>query len=463
MSASTTQMVPENQRHLIAHWDNLTNVQQESLGNQLRSVDFELMAKLFAGEDKTVDWSALAARAEAPAAFRLGSKENSFSEAQAIEVGRDALRQGKLGVILVAGGQGSRLGFEHPKGMYPVGPISERTLFQMHIEQLCAIARRYGVSIPLYLMTSPATHQETIEFLEANNRFGLPAADLKVFCQGTMPAVDAKTGELLLAAADELFKSPDGHGGTLAALEKEGCLADMDQRGIEHLYYFQVDNPLVEICDSELTGYHLLSNSELTTQVVAKQNPMDKVGNVVTVDGGMMILEYSDLPEEHADRRDENGDPIFWAGNIAVHLFSKDFLWRAVKDSDSLPFHRASKKVAYIDASGSKVTPTEPNAIKFEKFIFDLMPLAKNPIVVEAEEASIFAPLKNASGAPRDTPEWVRDAIVAKHKTMLEAAGATLKAGAKVEVNPLFAVDVDELKEKITDTLFISEDQYFEA
>ena len=173
----------------------------------------------------------------------------------------------------------------------------------------------------------------------------MPAADVKVFCQGTMPAVDATTGELLLAGPGQLFLSPDGHGGTLKALAKEGCLADIASRGIEHLYYFQVDNPLVDICDPELVGYHLLSKSELSTQVVAKSDPMDKVGNVATVDGGMMIIEYSDLPAEHAGRTDADGKPIFWAGNIAVHVFATDFLNRMSSESDSLPFHRASKKV----------------------------------------------------------------------------------------------------------------------
>ena len=235
MSASTMVSVPENQQHLTAHWDSLNETQRDQLARQLQNVDFDLMAQLFAGEDKTIDWEDVAAKAEAPAAFRLDRSENKFSQEQAIEAGSQALSQGKVGVILVAGGQGSRLGFDHPKGMYPVGPVSERTLFQMHIEQLRAVSNKFGVSIPLYLMTSPATHAETIEFLEANDRFGLPKSDLKVFCQGTMPAVDAKTGELLLAAPDQLFLSPDGHGGTLTALDKEGCLADMESRGIEHV------------------------------------------------------------------------------------------------------------------------------------------------------------------------------------------------------------------------------------
>ena len=455
--------VPTDQQHLLAHWDQLSAAEQQELASQLESVDYALMAKLFAGEDKTVDWSALASQATAPDAFRLNDDNNRFSKEQAVAAGREALAAGKVGVILVAGGQGSRLGFDLPKSMYPIGPLSNRTLLQIHIEKIRAVAKRYQVSVPLYLMTSPATHQATVEFLRENDRFGFPESDLHVFCQGMMPAVDAKTGELLLAEKGKLFQSPDGHGGTLLALEKSGCVADIAQRGVEHLFYFQVDNPLVEICDPELIGYHVLSNSELTTQVVAKQDPMEKVGNVATVDGKMMIIEYSDLPESQADRRGEDGNPVFWAGNIAVHVFGSDFVSRSATDSESLPFHRASKKVPFVNADGEQVTPTEPNAIKFEKFIFDLLPLAQNPIVVEAEERLVFAPLKNASGAPKDTPEYVRDAIVAKHAGMLEAAGVTVKPGVQVEINPLFAMDADELKTKVADSLLIETDQYFEA
>lgn len=454
--------VPAKQNHLLAFWDELTAEQQSSLSQQIDEVDFELMDQLFAGEDKTVDWSDLASRASAPAAFRLNGSANRFSPDQAKEAGSKALANGEVGVILVAGGQGSRLGFDLPKSMYKIGPLSDRTLLQIHVEKIRAIANRHGVSIPLYLMTSPATHEATVRFVEENNRFGMAESDLQIFCQGMMPAVDSTTGELLLAGKDRLFKSPDGHGGTLPALEKSGSIEDIKRRGIKHLFYFQVDNPLVEICEAELIGYHVLSNSELTTQVIAKRDPMEKVGNVATVDDQMMIIEYSDLPESQADRRDENGAPVFWAGNIAVHVFATPFVERTAGDGKSLPYHRASKKVPFINADGELVTPDTPNATKFEKFIFDLMPLAKNPIVVEAEEQWVFAPLKNASGAPKDTPEYVRDAIVAKHTRMLEAAGATVKPGVRVEINPLFAIDSEELKDKITDSLFISADQYFE-
>ncbi len=460
---SDVSQVPAEQQHLLSHWDSLDEQARTQLSSQIENIDFELMSQLFSGKEKATDWAELASRAEPPAAFRLNSDNNRFSVEQAIAAGEEALEAGQLGAIVVAGGQGSRLGFEHPKGMYEIGPISNRTLFQFHIEQIQAIARRYSVSIPLYLMTSPATHQETVDFLQANNRFGLPEADLHIFCQGTMPAVDAKSGKLLLQEPNKIFESPNGHGGTLAALVDNGCLDDMKSRGITELFYFQVDNPIVEICQPELLGYHLLSQSEMTTQVVGKEDPMEKVGNIVAIDGKMTVIEYSDLPADQADRRDADNNPVFWAGNLAVHVFSTEFLRRASVDASALPFHRAHKKVAFVDETGNTVSPNEPNAIKFEKFIFDLMPAAKNPIAVEADASLVFAPLKNASGAPKDTPESTRAAISAKHRKMLEEAGATVKSDVQVEISPLFALDATELKEKITDSLFVSNDHYFEG
>ena len=319
------------------------------------------------------------------------SAENRFSLAEARSRGREALAAGHLGVILVAGGQGTRLGFDHPKGMFPIGPVSGRTLFQIHIDKILATAQRHGVRIPLYLMTSPATHEETLHFLAAHDRFGMAAEDLRVFCQGTMPAVDAATGQVLLEAPDRLAVSPNGHGGMLAAFAESGAMADAQDRGIRQLFYFQVDNPLVDIAGAEFIGYHILSEAEMTSQVIAKRDPLEKVGNVVDVDGRLMVIEYSDLPDDIARKTNPDGSLAIWAGSIAVHVFDLDFLRRAKDQADSLPYHFAYKKVACIDAAGRRVEPAKANAIKFERFIFDLMPSARNAIVVEVDPASAFA------------------------------------------------------------------------
>jgi UDP-N-acetylglucosamine/UDP-N-acetylgalactosamine diphosphorylase len=312
-------------------------------------------------------------------------------------------------------------------------------------------------------MTSPATDSETVGFLRQHRYFGLPERDVHIFCQGTMPAVDAASGKLLLAEKGRLFLSPDGHGGMLAALQKTGALADLRSGGLKQIYYFQVDNPLAIVCDPELIGGHLLSQAEVSTQVVAKRTPRDNVGNVVSIDGQVRILEYSDLnplPDEIVLRKQPDGSPVFWAGNIAVHVFDVAFLERMAASDTSLPFHIARKKVPTIDDHGRPIEPDQPNAKKFERFIFDLLPSAERSIVVEVDEQRTFAPLKNASGADRDSPETVRAQMIDLHTGWLRQAGAEIDEGVAVEISPLLALDADELSGKIATGTRISEATY---
>ena len=456
-----TVLAPYGQEHLLTFWDELADDRRKSLAGQIRAIDFELIDRLYRHRADRGDVCELADQAGPPPAFRLETAGNRFTPAEARERGRKAVAAGQLGVILVAGGQGTRLGFDHPKGMFSVGPVSGHSLFQIHVQKILAVARRYGVRIPLYLMTSPATHDETIEFFAQHDRFGLPEEDLKIFCQGTMPAVDAATGKVLLERPDRVATSPDGHGGMLAALVGSGSLEDVNRRGISHLFYLQVDNPMVDVCDLEFLGYHLLCSSEMSTQVVAKRDPLERVGNVVQVDGELMVIEYSDLPDDAARRRNSDGSLAIWAGSIAVHIIDAALLKRMAETADALPFHVANKKVAHVDPAGKRHQPQQPNAIKFERFIFDLIPSAANAIVVEVDPAEGFAPLKNASGAETDTPETVKAAISARHRRWLDEAGAEVADGVDVEICPLLALDAEELAEKIPPGKRITEPTYF--
>lgn len=450
---------PFKQTHVLGFWDELNETEKAGLAEQIEGLDLELIQKLFSESTSSSKWEELAAKADVPPAITLDDFADKASYDEAYELGCAALKSGKLGMILVAGGQGSRLGFNHPKGMFPIGPVSNRTLYQMHFEQVLARSKQFGVSIPFYVMTSPPTHEETTKFLTENDFFGFPAKDVKIFCQGVMPAVD-QNGKLLLETKSKIFVSPDGHGGTLGALEKSGCLADSTSRGVEHLFYGQVDNPLIQICDPALVGYHLKSGSEMTSQVVRKNEPTQKVGNVVSIDGKVQIIEYSDLPKEYAEQTNENGSLKLWAGSIAVHIFSLNFLKAAVTQADSLPFHRAKKSVAFINELGSRLNPSQPNAIKFEKFIFDLLPSAKNAIVCEVDPADGFCAVKNAAPAASETPEHVRAAISDLHSRWLTLAGATVQEGTLVEINPLYATDVKTLAEKLESGTEISKPTY---
>lgn len=434
------------QAHLLRFESQLTADQLEQFRQQLAQIDFAQLQRLIDNQDKTVDWSELARRAVPPPAVRLDRQHPDFSAHAAGEAGRQALADGRVGLILVAGGQGTRLGFDQPKALFPIGPISQRTLIQMHCDRLLAISRRYQVSIPLFVMTSPATDAATRAYFEQHDRCGIAEEDLIIFCQGSMPAVDAASGKILMASTSSLALSPDGHGGLVAALDRHGCLEQAKQRGIDLFTYAQVDNPLAELCDAELIGYHLLSRSQLTTQVVKKRFAKEKVGNVVSVDGKVQIIEYSDLPDTAAEQYDAAGELKLWAGNIAVHVFDRTFLESVVASADGLPFHRASKVVPHVDEAGVLVEPQSANAIKFERFVFDLLPLAERAFVVEGDPSQVFAPVKNANGATVDTPDTAQTALLNLHRAWLRNAGAHVPDSLRVEIHPHWALDADDAK-----------------
>ena len=447
--------------HLLGFWNQLQADEQRELASQIQSIDFRELADLFTGVEKAVDWVELSRRALPPTAIRLQEPNPLFSRKEAVECGDQAIRDGKIGMILVAGGQGTRLGFDQPKGMFRIGPVSNRSLFAMHADSLRGAMRRYGISIPMYVMTSPATDVPTRDFFESHHRLGLRLDELVVFCQGTMPALDVSTGKILMESASRIALSPDGHGGIVSALDRQGILKSATERGIEHFFYAQVDNPLVRACDPALIGYHLLSRSQMTTQVVQKRFGKEKVGNVVSIDGRTHIIEYSDLPDEAAGRTGPDGQLSLWAGNIAVHVLDLAFLAASAQNASGLPFHRAIKQVPFLKDDGTIKKPAKPNAIKFERFVFDLLPMAERTMVVEGDAAEVFAPVKNAEGAPTDTAATTRSAIVAQHKRWLESAGVTVGPNAQVEINPNWALDADEVRMKIQKPSGILIDTYF--
>ena len=363
--------------------------------------------------------------------------------------GIEAYERGEIAFLIVAGGQGTRLGFDHPKGMFEVGPVSKRTLFQIHAEKVLALSRRFGREFPLLIMTSPATHDETVAFFAKHTRFGLPESAVVFFQQGTMPALDLATGKLLLEEPGQLFLGPNGHGGTLTGLADHGLLDDLGRRGVRTIYYFQVDNPLVNLADYVFVGRHLAERAEVSSKVVAKQFPTEKLGNLALIDGRCGIIEYSDLPEELARATDEQGRPKLWAGNPAIHLFDLDFLKRVVGGADRIPWHIAKKKVPHH----GEPAPTKENALKFERFIFDVLPLADRWTVTATTRPEEFEPLKNADGP--ESPATVRQAILEQAGRWLESVGAKVardadgKVAVPIEISPLVALEAADLEGKI--------------
>lgn len=460
----TEQLKQYGQEHLLQWWDDLSDSQQQALVRQIENIDFALVDRLIAQRDEANSAGAgpsddRAERATGPQELvRLPeTDEDRQREVEARKRGEALLAAGKVGAILVAGGQGSRLGFDPPKGMYPIGPVSDRTLFHILCEQLLARSRRHGKPIPFFVMTSEATHEPTIEFFQQQKFFGLGEENVYFFQQASLPAVDDSSRRILMEDKATISRSPDGHGGMLNALHKAGLIDVMRERGIEQLYYHQVDNPTAIVCDPLFLGLHDASGSEMTTKAVAKVGPEEKMGVLVTVDGHTEIIEYSDLPAEQAARTNDDGSLVFWAGSTAIHVFRRDFLERLTQGDLSLPFHIAHKSVAYLDPDGTEVeaVPGKPNANKFEQFIFDALPQAKVGLVVEADRAREFNPVKNAKGS--DSPDTCRAALRRIAAEWIEAAGGTVADSATVEVSPLFALDADELRAKAGGREFTSD------
>jgi UDP-N-acetylglucosamine/UDP-N-acetylgalactosamine diphosphorylase len=376
-------------------------------------------------------------------------QEKLYGDAQTR--GEELLRQGKIAAFLVAGGQGTRLGYDGPKGEYPITPIKSKPLFQVFAEQLRAYSRDFGKSIPWYIMTSDVNDAATRGFFKQNNFFGYPAADVFFFEQGMMPAF-SMDGKMLLSAKDSLALSPDGHGGSLRALARSGALADMRRRGIEHISYFQVDNPLVHCVDALFLGLHDITGSEMSSKTIPKAGPLEKVGNFCVGDGVLQVIEYSDLPETLANQRNADGSLTFNAGSIAIHALRVSFVERLNAGGKlELPWHRAEKKVPYVDDKGVEIKPDKPNAIKLEQFVFDAIPLAKNAIVYETERAEEFSPVKNAEG--NDSPATCKRDQVRRAARWLEEAGTRIprvhgEPDAVIEISPLYAVNAEQLKAK---------------
>lgn len=432
------------QQALHRHLAELDPPRRRRLADQLEAIDWKQVASMqalarAAGTSQTlaVDPAWLAA-ARTPSGPRLRhggqSPTGPLEPREAIPAGEQLLSSGAIGALLVAGGQATRLRCDGPKGLYRIGPVSNASLFELLLGRIRATGERFAKPVPLAIMTSTATDEATRRFLEENAWFGLPSEHVLIFRQGDLPALSIDSFSLLLDASDHVAVAPDGHGGLLSALAKAGGLTWFSSRGVQHVASFQVDNPLAMPLDPEFLGYHALAAAEFSTQVVEKREPRERVGVVVEHDGRHRVIEYSDLSDELAQARTDDRRLRLRAGSIAVHAFALAFLERAAAEPESLPLHLARKAVPCLDAAGRLVRPKEPNAFKFERFIFDLMPLARRVLTVEIDPAEGFAPLKNPPGADADAPEHVQTAMTALARERCRAAGIDVADGIAVEL-----------------------------
>jgi UDP-N-acetylglucosamine/UDP-N-acetylgalactosamine diphosphorylase len=439
------------QTQVLRFADSLDEKGRGQLFSQLTALDLDNMAELIDTQVKVKAPVHIPQKIDPVTAYpRVPEASQKKQYEDAHTRGMELLKAGKVAAFLVAGGQGTRLGYDGPKGEFPVTPIKHKPLFQAFAEQLLAWSRDSGKVIPWYLMTSDANDAATRAFFLKHNYFGYNKGDVFFFQQGMMPAF-TMDGKILLGAKDSLALSPDGHGGSLRALDKSGALADMKKRGVEHLSYFQVDNPMVHTIDPLFLGLHDLTGSEMSSKTIPKANAMEKVGNFVFADGVVQVIEYSDLPDSLANQTNADGSLKFNSGSIAIHALRVSFIERLNTGGQlKLPWHRAEKKVPFVDDAGNLVKPEKPNAVKLEQFVFDAIPLAKDAIVYTTDRAEEFSPVKNAEGT--DSPATSRRDQVRRAARWLKEAGVNVpvkadgEPDANIEISPLFATTAQQLR-----------------
>lgn len=455
------------QGHLLRFWDQLDVDQQQGLLAQIQRLDLARVQQWvadFVREARPASVRAdlspapfypavcsvpVRALEETPYGVATSGASQQRKYARALKLGRKTIAAGKVGAFVVAGGQGTRLGFDGPKGDFPISPVKNKTLFQVFAETIAATGRKYQVTCPWYIMTSALNYGPTVEVFRSNDYYGLDPKNVLIFQQGTLPNFSFD-GRILRADKANIACSPDGHGGSLRALHDGGLLKDMKERGVEFLSYWQVDNPLINIFDPLFIGLHALDKAKMSSKAVIKVGPKEKVGNFCLVDGKITVIEYSDLPDELALKRQNDGSLLFRLGSIGIHIVNRTFVEKLNAKGFSLPLHRAVKKISHIDEQGNLV---ESEGVKLESFVFDAIPLASKSIILETLRSEEFAPTKNATGV--DSVESSRQMMVARAAAWLELAGVAVprKADGSVdcllEIAPSFALEKEDIKAKL--------------
>ncbi|KAK3702962.1 hypothetical protein QZH41_012412 [Actinostola sp. cb2023] len=420
------------QEHVLKFWDELDEEQQTRFYDDIRSIDLAKTNRSFAttmeeaenhkGEKKDERMKPIPPE-------QIGSIPRAGSNLKVWEDrGFQEISEGKVAVLLLAGGQGTRLGVSYPKGMYNVGLPSGKTLYQLQAERIVKLQelafKRSGKKcvIPWYVMTSEATKESTEKFFDDHDYFGLQKENFILFEQNTIPCLTFE-GKMILDSPGKLARAPDGNGGLYAALTTHNIVKDMKKRGVEYVHVYCVDNILVRMADPAFIGFCVGKSAQCGAKVVEKTLPTEAVGVVCVCDGKYEVVEYSEISSEVAQKRDPNGKLTFREGNIANHFFTTSFLESFCRDhEDDMPFHIAKKKIPHVDASGKRIKPTTPNGVKLEKFVFDVFQFTEKFAVLEVLREDEFSPLKNA-GNGKDSPVSARQSLLNLHYQQVINAG----------------------------------------
>ncbi len=389
------------QEHLLNHFDKLDETTQAELLKQIENIDFELVNSLYRTADKIDTSDDEISHMEYSDKYKLKDKYKEYEE-----IGKKAIKEGKLAAVTMAGGQGTRLGFDGPKGAYDIGLDSHKSLFELLCDNLKEGEEKYGVRVPWFIMTSEENNDQTIKFFEKNKFFGYKKdKDIFFFKQGQLPMVDTE-GKVLLNEEGIIKLAANGHGGIYEALVKNGMTNKMKEMGVEWVFIGGVDNCLAKMVDPLFVGMAIDKQVTVACKSVVKDNPHEKVGVFCKRNGKPSVIEYSEITDEMAEAVDEDGELLYGESNLLCNLFDVNAVERM--GSMPLPYHIAYKKAKYLDQNGEIVVPDSPNAYKFESFLFDTFGTLDEMLVLRVKREEEFAPVKNADSAGVDCPSTAR-------------------------------------------------------
>ena len=390
-----------NQEHVILAYERLNDSDKEKLMEQVARIDFEQVNRLF---EITKGVPVLGDSKIEPIPYVDTLKLTDEEKNKYIEEGERIIKEGKLAVVTMAGGQGTRLGHNGPKGTFDLGLDSHKSLFEILCDTFKETKEKYDVAVPWYLMTSKENNDDTVKFFEEHNYFDYPKDAVRMFFkQSELPMLD-ENGKLVIAENGFIKEAADGHGGIFEAMFKNGVLQDMKEKGIEWIFVGGVDNPLTRMTDPLFLGFTVLNKFMAASKTIAKGYPEEKVGVFCKKNGMPYVIEYTEISDEMAHQRDENGELVFAESHVLLNMFNIKTLEK-IKEV-KLPYHSAYKKATYINEEGIIIVPEKPNAYKFEAFIFDAFSLLPEVGLLRGVREDEFAPVKNAEG--NDSPETAR-------------------------------------------------------
>ncbi len=396
------------QEHLLKYYERITDdKKKENFLNSILTIDFDAINEIYLDSKKNITNKDFVIE---PIKFIDKEKIDEKEYVEYEKLGKDIIKSGKLAVVTMAGGQGTRLGHTGPKGTFDLGLDSHKSIFEILCDTLKSENERYGVSVPWYIMTSDENNSETVEFFEKHNYFGYNKGDIFFFTQSKLPMVDTN-GKCLIDEKGNIKEAADGHGGIFKSILKSGALYDMQSRGIEWVFIGGVDNVLVKPVDPVLIGLSIKDNVDAAGKSIIKANPHEKVGIFCKRNGRPSVIEYSEISDELAEERLENGELKYAESHILCNLFSLNAINKIA--SIDLPYHVAFKKAKYIDCDGNLIVSEKPNAYKFESFIFDAFEKLDDLVVLRVKRENEFAPVKNAEG--EDSPETARKLYIEFH------------------------------------------------